>query len=168
MHSQDQHRRFLECAKAFDNLLWKVARSFATGADQDDLHQELLIALWKALPAFRGESKESTYVYRVAYNYALTWKRKARSQEVGLDEASQVAASPPGPSTEADLEWLYERIRELRPVDRTLVLLYLDEVPYRDIAEIMGLSESNVGVRLNRVKKLLAERLQEVSRARTL
>jgi RNA polymerase sigma-70 factor, ECF subfamily len=159
---EEQHQRFVEWAHAFDSMLWKAARSFATGADQDDLHQELLLALWRAVPAFRGEAKASTFVYRVVYNYALTWTRKPNRHEVGLEQAAEVAALAGGDETETQLEKLYEQIRDLKPLDRTLVLLYLDEIGYREMAEITGVSESNVGVRLNRVKKFLAQRLQEV------
>jgi RNA polymerase sigma-70 factor (ECF subfamily) len=124
-----------------------------------------LLALWQSIPAYRGEAKASTFVYRVSYNYALTWNRKRRTTEVTLDQAPE----PANPAGEGDdelrLELMYRVIRELAVVDRTLVLLYLDEVPYREIADVLGLSESNVGVRLNRVKKQLAERIIEVSRA---
>jgi RNA polymerase sigma factor (sigma-70 family) len=162
----DRQQRFVEWAETYNNLLWKVARSFASGADQDDLHQELLLALWQAIPAFRGEAAGSTFVYRVAYNHALTWVRKRRPAEVALHQAREpVSPDTAANDEEAQLELMYRHIRALPPVDRTLVLLYLDEVPYREMAEILGLTESNVGVRLNRVKKQLAEQINEVSRA---
>lgn len=162
---EERQRRFIEWAEAYDHLLWKVARSFAAGADQDDLHQELLLALWQAIPAFRGDAKGSTFVYRVAYNYALTQVRKRRLTEVALDQSSETANPEGNRDKEAQLELMYRCIRALPAVDRTLVLLYLDEVSYREMAEILGLTESNVGVRLNRVKKQLAGQIDEVSRA---
>lgn len=163
MDWQERQRRFTEWAHRYDGVLWKVARSFAFGADQEDLHQELLLALWKALPAFRGESSESTFTYRVACNHALMWSRKRRAREVPLDQAPpQIAA---GGEAQWRVERLYEQIRKLPELDRALVLLYLDEFSYREMAEVLGMSESNVGVRLNRVKKQLAERLKEVARA---
>jgi RNA polymerase sigma-70 factor (ECF subfamily) len=161
----ERQRTFIEWAEAYDNLLWKVARSFAAGADQDDLHQELLLALWQAIPAFRGDSKQSTFLYRVAYNYALTWNRKRRPAELALNQAPETANPPDTEDEEAQLELMYRHIRALPGVDRTLILLYLDEVPYREMAEVLGLTETNVGVRLNRVKKQLAAQINEVSRA---
>ena len=161
----DRQRRFIEWAEAYDSLLWKVARSFATGADQDDLHQELLLALWQAIPAFRGDAKGSTFVYRVAYNYALMRNRKRRPIEVALEKAPERATPEGSADEEARLELMYRHIRALPEVDRTLVLLYLDELPYKEMAEVLGITESNVGVRLNRVKKQLAEQIDEVSRA---
>jgi RNA polymerase sigma-70 factor (ECF subfamily) len=160
-----RQQQFAEWAEAYDNLLWKVARSFAEGADQDDLHQELLLALWQAIPAYRGDAKRSTFLYRVAYNHALSWNRKRRPAEVNLKKASERAISEEGHAEAAQLELMYRHIRALPEVDRTLVLLYLDEVSYREMADILGISESNVGVRLNRVKKQLAEQINEVSRA---
>jgi RNA polymerase sigma factor (sigma-70 family) len=161
----ERQQRFAEWAEAYDNLLWKVARSFAVGADQDDLHQELLLALWKAIPAFRGDAKGSTFVYRVAYNYALTRNRKRRPDEVALDGIPEQANPETTGDDQGRLELMYRHIRALPDVDRTLILLYLDEIPYREMAEVLGITETNVGVRLNRVKKQLAEQINEVSRA---
>lgn len=162
---EQRQRIFTEWAEAYNNMLWKAARSFAAGPDQDDLHQDLLLALWQAIPAFRGDAKASTFVYRVAYNFALMWKRKLRPAEVALNQAPEASRPAEVEDDEARLELMYQHIRALAPIDRTLVLLYLDEVSYREIAEILGITESNVGVRLNRVKKLLADRIDEVSRA---
>ena len=165
MHWDERQRIFIEWAEAYNNMLWKVARSFAAGPDQDDLHQELLLAVWQAIPAFRGAAKASTFVYRVAYNFALMWNRKRRPAEVALTEAQETSRPPDSNDDEARLEVMYLHIRALPPIDRSLVLLYLDELPYREIAEVLGLTETNVGVRLNRVKKQLAEQIDEVSRA---
>jgi RNA polymerase sigma-70 factor (ECF subfamily) len=164
----EQQRKFAEWAEAYDAILWKTARSFATGADQDDLHQELLLAMWKAIPLFRGESSVSTFVYRVAYNHAIGWSRKRKQDDVHVDYARHsLTAQAVNAHTDAEsrVEWLYEQIRALPPLDRALILLYLDGVSYREMSDVSGLSESNVGVRLNRMKKQLAQRLKEVTRA---
>jgi RNA polymerase sigma-70 factor (ECF subfamily) len=163
---QEWQRQFVEWAQDYDGLLWKVARSFATGADQDDLHQELLLALWKAIPFFRGDSKSVTFVYRVVHNHALCLTRKSSRCEVPLDSAPQPHANSEEDRRAADarVDELYRHIRLLAPLDRTLILLYLDELSYREMAEILGITESNVGVRLNRVKKQLAGQMTEVAR----
>jgi RNA polymerase sigma-70 factor (ECF subfamily) len=139
-------------------LLMKVTCSFAIeAADRDDLFQEILIALWQALPQFNAQAKVSTYVYRVALSCALNWKRSRTRYASKLDNFTQVLpvlTSPPKPDQER-LNWLYARIHELPPVDRTLILLSLDRLNYGEIAEITGLSESNVGVRLHRIKQQL-------------
>lgn len=165
MDRNERQRRFTEWATEFDGLLWKVARSFASGADQDDLHQELLLALWQAIPAFRADAKASTFAYRVAYNHALTWNRKRRPPEISIDQVVQPTTATESEDAEIQIERLYEQIRKLAPLDRTLVLLYLDELSYREMAEILGLTENNIGVRLNRAKKQLAEQMKEAASA---
>jgi RNA polymerase sigma-70 factor (ECF subfamily) len=162
-----QHQVFAEWAVRHNAILWKVARSFAPSGEQEDLHQDLLVALWNAVPAYRSEAKPSTFVYRVAHNYALTWLRKQKRYQRTFDQWSDAGADPSVPASADESESqrrinrLYEAIRVLPEVDRTLTLLYLDEVSYREMAEVLGLSESNVGVRLNRIKKRLAEELKE-------
>jgi RNA polymerase sigma factor (sigma-70 family) len=139
-------------------LLMRVAGGFtAPGADRDDLVQDMLVALWRALPHFQAQAKLSTYVYRVAHSTALNWKRSrqryVRKVEGYAAEPADAAAASP---ERERLEWLYARIRELPPADRTLIMLYLDKIPYADIAEVTGLTESNIGVRLHRIKQHLS------------
>ena len=139
-------------------IIMKVAHGFiASPSDREDLYQEILIALWSALPKFNAQAKLSTYVYRVALSTALNWKRSRQRYDRKLDDyavALPALTATPGPESER-LRWLYARIHELPPVDRTLILLSLDRLPYGEIAEITGLSESNVGVRLHRIKQQL-------------
>src|SRR3954467_3947739 len=127
-------------------LMVKTARAFThSDADCDDLFQEILVSVWQALPQFRGDAKVSTYVYRVAYSCALNWKRSRQRYQGKLDrfalETPDLGATP---EQSERLAWLYAQIRELPPVDRTLILLYLDKIPHAEIADITGLSESNV------------------------
>ena len=125
-----------------------------------------MLALWRAVPAFRAASRPSTFVFRVTHNAALTWKRAERSYRRRLD-SFQVLQPPEAPddagaaSSTDSLELLYGAIRSLEPLDRSLVLLQLDGVSYAQIAEIHGVTESNVGVRLNRLKHKLTAILQE-------
>jgi RNA polymerase sigma-70 factor (ECF subfamily) len=167
MNHKEHNRIFADWVAAHNGILWKVARSFAHSNQPEDLHQELLVALWQAVPAYGGQAKPSTFVYRVAHNYALTWLRKQQRYRRTFDPFSETGADPEAPSTteaaelERRIERLYNAIRGLPEVDRTLTLLYLDEVSYSEMAEVLGTSESNVGVRLNRIKKRLAEQLKE-------
>ena len=149
-------------------LMVKVVRSFAEGpADQDDLFQEILLQVWLSLPNFRDDSKPTTWLYRVALNTALAWKRseKKRWRRQGSLSISDVAA-PSVTSAEAErnnriVDQLYSAIRALKPAKRALVVLYLDGFTYREIAEVVGISESNVGVSLNRIKKELTAKVKE-------
>lgn len=150
--------------KSHGAILHHVTNGFAEGDDRKDLMQELLLAVWKAIPAFRHGAQPSTFLYRVSHNAALTWKRTQRNYRRKLDELeSHAPTGPNNPASESSvalLERLYAEIRKLPPLDRSLVLLSLDGVSYADMAQIHGLSESNVGVRLNRAKHQLARTLK--------
>ncbi len=165
MNRTQQNARFVEWAQTYDAILWKIARSYAPAGEHEALHQDLLIALWHAAPLYRDESKPSTFVYRVALNSALNWSRsetRYRQRHVALDEkAAQAPIIESGADErERHVEQLYAALAALSEADRSIALLYLDELSYREIAEVLGITESNVGVRLNRVKKRLMERLQ--------
>ena len=149
-------------------LLYKVAYAFApTEADREDLTQEVLIQLWISMPRFEGRAKSSTWIYRLALNTALAWKRKEKkhSSQVSLFEIEELPANPAAGIHEQNgelVEALYAAIRALPKIDAALVMMYLDDLSYREIAEVLGISENNVGVKLNRAKKALTELLKEV------
>ena len=153
-------------------LVFKVARTFASSdADRDDLVQEILLQLWRSLPRFEGKAKESTWIYRVALNTALAWhrgenkRRAAHTPFLAIEELPE----PDDPIARERKELvinLYAAIRRLPKVDAALVLLYLDDLSYREMADVLGISETNVGVKLNRARKTLAELMKEVSHGR--
>jgi RNA polymerase sigma-70 factor (ECF subfamily) len=166
----DRQQVFKSWIQEHTGLVFKVARAFAhTEADQQDLMQEILLQMWCSLPRFEGKAKASTWIYRVALNTALAWRRKEtkhRATQTPLIEIENF------PETEADsaqrlareeqVARLYDAIHQLPKADAALVLLYLEDMSYREMAEVLGLSESNVGVKLNRAKKALAELMKEV------
>src|SRR5262245_51303177 len=168
MDSREQQAIFDSWLREHAAILHHVANGFATGADRHDLMQELMLAVWRAVPAFRAAARPSTFIFRVTHNAALTWKRQERGYRRRLDSfmelhagSGEAADDTHGESRTDMLELLYAAIRELKPLDRSLALLQLDGVSYAQIAEIHGLSESNVGVRLNRIKHKLTAQLQE-------
>ena len=149
-------------------MVVRIARAFARASDRDDLEQELLLAIWRSIPAFRGGSSVSTFLYRVTHNAALTWRRSERGRSerdlritAELARESRVAA----PFEEGDerrrLEGLYAAIQALPPIDRSLLLLSLEGVPYSEMAEIHGLTPNHVGVRLTRARQAIASILKE-------
>jgi RNA polymerase sigma-70 factor (ECF subfamily) len=152
-------------------IVVKVTRSFAPSpADAADLQQELLLQLWLSLPGFSGQAKASTWIYRVCLNTALTWRRGTTRRESRLDggaDVARLAADTLSPAERAGdqelLEKLYAAIQALRETDRALVLLQLDGLAYREIAEITGLTENHVGVALTRVRQRLAANLKGVT-----
>lgn len=148
--------RFKAWVKDHVGMLHRVARAFATGVDQQDLLQEMLIAVWRAAPAFRGDSTPSTFIFRVAHNRALTWRRgetRRRRRDANYQLLHMEEASDEDPL----LDRLYEAIRQLEPVDRSLVLLSLEGQSYAEIAALHGLSETNVGARLSRARQKLTQ-----------
>lgn len=144
-------------------LLYRVVRAYGnTAADQDDLFQEICLQLWLSIPRFEGKAKVSTWIYRVALNTALVWnrgeknRRKHRDRFITIAPQQQTADSQP---SQEIIERLYEAIRKLPKADTSLVLMHLDGLGYDEMSQILGISESNVGVKLNRAKKQLAQLL---------
>jgi RNA polymerase sigma-70 factor (ECF subfamily) len=162
-----RHRTFDDWISAHGGIVVRTARAFASGADRDDLEQEILLAIWRAVPAFRGGSSVSTFLYRVAHNAALTWRRSergrtARELRVAGEIAHQIVPIEATPEADAAhlLERLYDGIQALAPLDRSLLLLSLDGVAYSEMAEIHGISVNLVGVRLTRARRALATKVQ--------
>lgn len=163
MTSNERDRQFTEWVRDHAAILERTARAFAVPRDREDLLQELLIAVWKAVPAFRGDCRLATFLYRVTHNAALTWKRARRddgrleSLELPSGEPRREPTAPPEPADDSErLERLYAGIRRLPPLDRSLLLLSLDGVAYGEIAALHGLTVSNVGARLTRARQRLA------------
>lgn len=169
MRADEQHLIFDRWLAEHAAVLHHVANGFAEGADRHDLMQELLLALWRAVPAYRGGAQPSTFIYRVAHNTALTWKRSERNYRRQLDrfetDALRTTRSDPFSATREHeaLAHIYAAIRQFPPLDRSLILLQLDGVGYAEIAELHGLTESNVGARLTRLKQKLTATLEDIT-----
>lgn len=158
---------FSDWVRPHIGMLRRISRAFAMSADQNDLLQELLISAWKAYPAFRGDSSASTFLYRVAHNRALTWKRREglrlfRFWQAAPDVAA-FTADTGSPEDHRRLEALYAAIRQLPPIDRSLILSSLEGVSYADMSALHGLSESNIGARLSRARTRLTTLVSEDS-----
>lgn len=141
----------------------KVARAYAlTSEECQDLAQEILLQAWRSLPKFEGRASAATWFYRVALHTAMNWHRKdklRRSRQQSVLEVHAVSTDEFDGAERArqreTIEQLYRAIHKLRKTDAALVLLYLDDLSYREMAEVLGISENNVGVKLNRAKKAL-------------
>ncbi len=161
MTDAERNRIFESWIEAHKAILFKVARAYgSTHSDRDDLFQEIALQVWHSVAAFRGDSAIATWIYRVALNTALAWSRKERKHGRGrqdFDAATALLVAPP--ERDPRIEWIYRQIAELDEVNRSLALLMLDGFSYRDMSQILGLGESNVGVRINRIKAALAARL---------
>jgi len=148
--------------------VWKIARAYTASAeDRQDLVQEILLQVWRSLPQFNGRASAATWSYRVALNRALTWQRKAfrlKDQQPLLEVEDRSAAGANAAeqlSQQEAIERLYAAIRQLPKSDAALVVLFLDDLSYREMAEIVGLSETHVGFKLHRAKQALAELLRD-------
>jgi len=150
---------FVELLETHQNIVHKVCRIYTRDkAAHDDLFQEVTIQLWKAYPKFRGDSKFSTWMYRVALNTAITLYRKEKRQGRKVDiEFVQggLYAKPYDNTNDQQMAKLYESIDQLNDIDKALVLLYLENKNYSEISETLGISEVNARVKMNRVKTKL-------------
>ena len=164
MDITEQQRRVAVWLSEHSAIMHHVVNGFAAGDDRNDLLQEVLLAVWKSIPAFRGQAKPTTSLYRVSHNAALLWIRTEKNYRRRVEQFSAFApsesAGEPDSLTDERLMKLYAAIRQLKPVDRSLILLSLDGLSYREMAEVLGLSESNVGVKLNRIKIQLTQTLK--------
>lgn len=165
MTEKEQQHIFEQWLSQHKALVFKVVRAYAfTAMDQDDLFQEISIQVWRSVTAFRQESSVTTWLYRIALNTAIKWVRKERKhqQDGNLEEVEHVLQENKMPVDER-LVWLYEEISRLDEIDRSVTLLMLDNFSYKEMADILGITESNVGVKINRIKKHLISKSKKYS-----
>lgn len=121
------------------------------------MFQEIVLQLWKSFPTFRGDSKITTWMYRIALNTAISGLRKLgrkiRTEELN-DHHFNISDTPSDPREE-DLQRLQWAIRQLSEIERAMVMMALDEIPYEEIAETIGITQNNVRVRMNRIREKL-------------
>ena len=169
MLDEDQKSLFMNWLGEHGSSVMKVARAYTlTSEECQDLAQEILLQAWRSLPKFEGKASAATWFYRVALHTAMNWHRKdkpRRSRQQPLLEVQALATEGVDSAEQAQhrdtVEQLYKAIHQLPKTDAALVLLYLDELSYREMAEVLGISESNVGVKLNRAKKALSELMKD-------
>ena len=164
MKEKEQRRIFDEWLSDYKALFFKVIRAYAYhNEDQNDLFQEMCIQVWKSIPKFRGESAVSTWLYRIALNTAIKWstKEKKHSDHQQIDGVAHVLKMHEE-SDDERTSWLYAEIQKFNEVDRSLILLLLDGYSYKEIANVLGISESNVGVKIHRVKEHLVKNSKKI------
>ena len=157
-------KEFSELIFFFFFIVHKICNLyFSDRLDKDDYHQEIIIQLWKAYPSFNGSSRFSTWMYRVCLNAAIDLLRKEKTQPklVRVEQQDLHNFSESGSGTHENKEKLYRAINTLSDIDKAIITLYLDEFSYKEIAKIMGISESNTGVKINRIKSYLLNYLSD-------
>ena len=158
MKESDQRKIFNEWLDGYRALLFKVIRAYAfTDEDQNDLFQEICIQMFRSIPNFKGASAVSTWLYRIALNTAIKWSTKEKKHVDGHHEVDKMAHVLVAKEEHYDerVAWLYEQIKQLNQIDRSLTLLMLDGYSYKEMSDMMGISESNIGVKIHRIKKQL-------------
>ncbi|XLS30085.1 RNA polymerase sigma factor [Flavobacteriaceae bacterium M23B6Z8] len=157
---------FVKLIKEHEGIIFKITSVYTDHkADQQDLYQDIVYQLWKYFDSFRKESKFSTWMYRVALNTAITHlkKEKRNGQKVATDQLDFLAYDAPDPVMEDRLNVMYAQIRKLNDLEKGLVLLLLEGKSYQEIAGISGISPSNVGTRLSRIKQKLKSNITKTT-----
>jgi RNA polymerase sigma-70 factor, ECF subfamily len=156
---------FEEVLSVHGDALWRLTSGYARQpADREDLYQEILVAMWGALPRFRGESSLRTFVFRVAHNRGMTFRgrvaaRARREADVTVDLRDPRPTADESLHDEIDRSKLMAAVRELAPSLSQTVMLSLEGLTYAEIAAVLDITENNVGVRLHRARAALEKML---------
>lgn len=152
--ANNKSTEFEQLVKEHKSTIYSVCYMYSNSKPEtDDLFQEALINLWQGLARFRGESSIRSWVYRVCLNTCISYKRKKRISTVPLELSPDVLSESTSEGKQNAM--LHQRITKLEPFDRAIVLLWLEDLPYDEIASIMGISAKAVGVRLVRIREKL-------------
>jgi RNA polymerase sigma factor (sigma-70 family) len=162
MKDQNLKEEFLKLVNQHISIIHKITRLYEdTEEDRRDLFQEILLNLWKGYRGFRQEATFGTWLYRVALNTAITGLRKRRRQ-AGLYTLEDKHDKIPDEVREVnmdEIEILYDAISQLDKLERAIIILYLEEKSYEEIADIVGITANNTGVKINRIKSKLEKML---------
>ena len=168
MNTPEQEEQFLLMIEQNKGIIYKIANSFKKDEDdKKDLVQEIILQLWRSFASYDARSKLSTWIYRVALNVAIAYYRKEKRKNVLIAPITEsiLAFEEDEPQTEKEdnLNLLQQFISELKELDRALILLYLEEKNGKEMAEILGLSETNIRTKTNRIKEQLKQRFSRIN-----
>jgi RNA polymerase sigma factor, sigma-70 family len=157
MNTQELEMQFVAFVTEYKHVIYKVCYIYAMDNENlNDLYQEVVINLWKSFLRFRGECKSSTWVYRIALNTCVSFFRKSASRPPIVPISVNLEAAYADEENKTSLlQELYRMINCLSTLERALILLWLEEKSYQEIATILGISRNNVAVKLNRIKEKL-------------
>ncbi|HTF05628.1 MAG TPA: RNA polymerase sigma factor [Bacteroidia bacterium] len=164
-----QEEKFLSVLEGHKGILYKVANSYCRNSeDRKDLVQEIVIQLWRSFGNYDDRYRYSTWIYRIALNVAISFYRKeVRRKHISdpiVDDILFFMDSGPVDETEEDIGFLQRFIAELKEIDKGLMLLYLEEKTHKEIAEIMGISETNVATKIGRIKTILKQKFSALNK----
>lgn len=167
MKTADQStKQFLEVVENHKALIYKVAHAYCKDPeDRKDLIQEVLIQLWRSFERYDAQYQLSTWIYRIAFNVAISWYRKQNSHAKRMapieEELIYLLQEPEEADLDENLKLLQAFIAQLNKLDRALILLYLEDKSQKEIAEILGLSVSNVSTKVGRIKAKLRQKFDQ-------
>lgn len=158
--------QFISIVRENQNLIYKTCFSYCQNTEsRKDLQQEILIQLWKSFEIYDGRVKISTWIYRVALNTAISFYRresKVKKKVTTLNDEIIHLPDNYENSQQENISMLYRFIDEMNELDRALILLYLDDYKYQEIADILGITETNVATKISRIKKKLKEKFNDI------
>lgn len=153
-----QQKEFVKQVNENQRIIHKICKIYTDNPhDHEDLFQEITIQLWKSYPSFRGEAKFSSWMYRIGLNTALALFRK-RDKQVSICQETSVEnlkIIQDEHHEDERLKLMYDAIHQLFDVEKALIMMFLDDKPYKEIAEILGITEGNARVKMNRAKEKL-------------
>ena len=163
MNSTTKSGQFLSVIQSNKGIIYKVANSYCKNAsDRQDLVQEIMVQLWKSFDKYTDQYKYSTWMYRIALNVAISFYRKETRRKQVTNPLSEGILNYVENDVEGEIEdnikILQQFISELKDLDKAIMLLYLEEKSQKEIAEIIGISETNVATKIGRVKILLKQK----------
>ena len=167
MEESAKESAFVRLVAEHRAMLHKVCRLYCfTEHERQDLYQEIIVQLWRSYPRFRGDSKFSTWLYRIALNTAISdlRKQKARLDPMDPDQIpTEIQDIRYGSEQDERLQQLYAAIARLTEIERALVMLYLEDKSYDEMEEILGINQNNLRVKMNRIKTKLKKITKEVA-----
>jgi len=158
---ENSNEQFLGILEKNIGMIIKVSRVYANiEQDREDLVNDIILELWKSFKNFKGNSKISTWIYRVALNVSMNYKRNRKSDSlfnsINDFKKEEILSWHTEQDLSADLEMVYACIEELSEINKAIILLYLEGNTHDEIAEILGMSKTNVGTRIGRIKEQIA------------
>lgn len=160
----DKEREFEDAVDKYGGIITKICYYFSADSEEfKDIRQEVLYNLWKGWDKFKRDSKLSTWIYRVTFNTCVSYQRKERKlkNRISIDKVLDMAAQPES-SVLQKYKTMHALIQKLGFQDRALILMWLDEKSYEEIAELMGITRNTVAVRLKRIKEKLVKMSQRI------
>ena len=154
----EEEKKFINLINQHQGLIHKICLMYENDSEvRNDLFQEIVLQLWKSFPSFRGEAKITTWMYRIALNTAISGFRK-QTRYVKTEDLRELhlnISDSGGDEFEENFQRLQTAIRQLSEIERAMIMMALEEVPYEEIAETIGITQNNVRVRMNRIREKL-------------